>query len=425
MGNNVSLADIVDQLYAFKPDERSKAFDELCKKHKCIKSYLLSKWKPERENKPRVLTVKKDVDTRDKLNSKDCIKWKHNPLSFWSPSYTLISKEDVHSPLAFVFDATILSDSKGHEECTRQRFISLFWYDYFREEYGEGSYDKEYTDVGRNIQNVTKNDIETIITTLRHRVKTGRKLDKLAARFGDGILLTIPSSVSRSTLEQYLPLDDSAFEDWIEPLVGSPWEAQANEPEVDSAGQLIRLCLLQKTSTKPPSTKRPTSTKPPTLYKTTLYKTTLYKTTLYKTTLYKTTLYKTTKTNRNTNASDKASKGHGTTTETAVQSRMAVQNLLLDYSSPESSNTSVVNLGYCTNSSTNGFHNQTIVANTGSQGTYDTLNISRTTTNTGFGTGYNELQVDQGQQNMGPRIPETGYEELQDQGQQNIGLGIP
>lgn len=51
-------------------------------------------------------------------------------------------------------------------------------------------------------------------------------------------------------LEQHLPLDDTAFKNWIVPIVGSTWEAQAGQTEVKSAGQLIRQCLMQKTATK-------------------------------------------------------------------------------------------------------------------------------------------------------------------------------
>lgn len=154
-----------------------------------------------RENKPRPLTVKKDVTPRDKLNLKECLKWRDDASLFWSPSYTLISGENNQSPLAFAFDATVKSDSKGHEECARQRYISLFWYDYFVREYGDTAYVEQYKNVARRIENFTesKTDIDGICKTLRHRVKAGRRYGKLAEKFGDGILLTLPSCVSRST----------------------------------------------------------------------------------------------------------------------------------------------------------------------------------------------------------------------------------
>lgn len=65
-------------------------------------------------------------------------------------------------------------------------------------------------------------------------------------------MLYFYSLLTALRLELHLPLDDAAFEDCIGPIVGSPWEAQANEPDVNSAGRLIRQCLLQQTSTKRP-----------------------------------------------------------------------------------------------------------------------------------------------------------------------------
>ncbi|KAG9240414.1 hypothetical protein BJ878DRAFT_483873 [Calycina marina] len=72
----------------------------------------------------------------------------------------------------------------------------------------------------------------------------------LSRRFGDGILLTLPSSIGRSTLERKLPLDQETFDVWIAPVVGSTWEKQAEIERIRDLGQRIRQTLLERCLTR-------------------------------------------------------------------------------------------------------------------------------------------------------------------------------
>ncbi|KAN0091745.1 hypothetical protein V8E51_017592 [Hyaloscypha variabilis] len=88
----------------------------------------------------------------------------------------------------------------------------------------ETAFDYEYTELGRYILGSALADIDETVSKLREQVKAGRKYSVLTAKFGDGILLTLPSSIGRSTLERKLLHDQSNFDTFIQPVVGSVWE---------------------------------------------------------------------------------------------------------------------------------------------------------------------------------------------------------
>lgn len=77
----------------------------------------------------------------------------------------------------------------------------MFWFDYFNAIYPEQetAFDREYVDLGRHILGPAVVDSDATVSTLREQVKAGRKYNILSRKFGDGILLALPSSIGRST----------------------------------------------------------------------------------------------------------------------------------------------------------------------------------------------------------------------------------
>lgn len=155
----------------------------------------------EQADKSQQLTIKTSVDKRDRLDSQCCVEWSSNPGLFWSPYYTFLPNNHQGSVIGFIYNATVKSTSKGHEECARQRFVNLFWCDYLRQEYPENAYGNEYVDLSQRVLGRSDDEDanDEVKKALKKRVAAGRRLYKLAERFGDGILLTLPSSIPRST----------------------------------------------------------------------------------------------------------------------------------------------------------------------------------------------------------------------------------
>ena len=83
----------------------------------------------------------------------------------------------------------------------RGRYLALFWFDYFKARYPgqEAAYDREYVDLGHTILGSASADTEALVSRLREFVKAGRRYNMLTTKFGDGILLILPSSVGRTT----------------------------------------------------------------------------------------------------------------------------------------------------------------------------------------------------------------------------------
>jgi hypothetical protein len=77
----------------------------------------------------------------------------------------------------------------------------LFWFDYFNARYPEQetAFDHEYEDLGRHVLGPNAANSDTTVSALRELVKAGRKYDMFTRKFGDSILLTLPSSIGRST----------------------------------------------------------------------------------------------------------------------------------------------------------------------------------------------------------------------------------
>jgi hypothetical protein len=77
----------------------------------------------------------------------------------------------------------------------------LFWLDYIKARYPgqEAGYNGEYGNLGHKILDSAATNTQGIVSVLREYVKAGRRYNMLTTKFGDGILLTIPSSISRTT----------------------------------------------------------------------------------------------------------------------------------------------------------------------------------------------------------------------------------
>ncbi|KAG9229904.1 hypothetical protein BJ875DRAFT_488485 [Amylocarpus encephaloides] len=152
-----------------------------------------------------------------------------------------------------VWEHHLSQRSKNHGDCLRGRYISLFWFDYFDKTYPnlKTGFNSHYSDLAKNMRgwattDPTPPDPESIVPKLRYLVKAGRRYDMLVKAFGEGILLTLPSSIGKTTLEDKLPLDKNDFDRWSASLHGSSWQKLAQSSEVQNLGRDIRNFLLVK-----------------------------------------------------------------------------------------------------------------------------------------------------------------------------------
>ncbi|KAH8674440.1 hypothetical protein BGZ60DRAFT_404034 [Tricladium varicosporioides] len=279
MGNSLSVSSIVDQLHMLQPAARSQAFDNLCEQHDEIREYLESKcyWNSRptqqqqlgqtklRQQHLHTIQIKKTVPEEERLTEKDISLWNKDPSFFWTySSFSFLPPEDCHNPLNFVLDVTSWIERQGHKDCLRGRYLALFWFDCFNTRFPEQekAFDQEYVDLGRCILGPTIVERDERVSMLREQVKAGRKYNMLTRKFGDAILLTLPSCIGRSTLERKLPLEQGKFDSWISPVVGSTWEEQSKREDVHGLGRRIRQIILQRchaSSLVQPSKKRKTN----------------------------------------------------------------------------------------------------------------------------------------------------------------------
>jgi hypothetical protein len=147
------------------------------------------------------ICIKNPTDEQ-KFTPEEYQSWSKDVPIFWRPSSTsFIPEETSREPICFIYDATVQFVSQSHGDCLRRRYLALFWFDYFKARYPgrEAGFDCEYVDLGHTILGSAVADTEAVVSLLREYVKAGRKYNMLTMKFGDGILLTIPSSVGRTT----------------------------------------------------------------------------------------------------------------------------------------------------------------------------------------------------------------------------------
>jgi hypothetical protein len=136
------------------------------------------------------------------LGDEEYSSWNTNTSLFWTTSsYNFLPEETCCEPVRFIYNATIRIELQNHQDCLRRRYLALFWFDYFQARYPEleTAFNHEYVEFGRQILGSTVADTDATVSKLRELVKAGRKYNMLTAKFGDSILLTLPSSIGRST----------------------------------------------------------------------------------------------------------------------------------------------------------------------------------------------------------------------------------
>ncbi|CZS94275.1 hypothetical protein WAI453_013128 [Rhynchosporium graminicola] len=255
MVNRLSVSSVVEKLHALESEARSTALDDLCEQHPEIQTYLKTKYfknplplstqKTSRLRYLQVLSIDRPVLDAHKLYAKYA-PWSKDTASFWrSEGFAILLEKTNSHPLRFIYDATVREQRENEESCLRRRFFALFWFDYFMARYPGRGYDHEYKDLNYEIAGIETIADDKIVSTLRDLIKAGRRYYKLTERFSNGILLIIPSSVGRSTLEQKLPLGDAAFEEFVFPLVGD-WEKCAETEGIVNLGASIRRSLFER-----------------------------------------------------------------------------------------------------------------------------------------------------------------------------------
>lgn len=77
----------------------------------------------------------------------------------------------------------------------------MFWFDYFQRRYPKQvvGYDYEYVDLGYILLGPRTTNTDVIVSVLWEYIKVGRRYNILTTRFGDSILLILPSTIGRTT----------------------------------------------------------------------------------------------------------------------------------------------------------------------------------------------------------------------------------
>jgi hypothetical protein len=150
----------------------------------------------------QAIHIKASVPDGERLSDEEYSSWSGDISLFWtSSSYSFLPGETCCDPLRFIYKATIRVEVQSHQDCLRRRYLALFWFDYFKARYPrqETAFDYEYVELGRYILGSADADTYETVSKLRELVKAGRKYSILTAKFGDGILLALPSSIGSST----------------------------------------------------------------------------------------------------------------------------------------------------------------------------------------------------------------------------------
>jgi hypothetical protein len=149
----------------------------------------------------QAIHIKEPVPNEERLSDKEYSSWSRDISLFWTSSNSILPGETCGELLRFIYEATIRVEVQSHQDCLRRRYLALFWFDYFKARYPEQetAFDYEYVELGRHILGSAIADTDEAVSKLREQVKAGRKYSILTAKFGDGILLTLPSSIGRST----------------------------------------------------------------------------------------------------------------------------------------------------------------------------------------------------------------------------------
>jgi hypothetical protein len=160
----------------------------------------------QRQPQPRqphlqAIYIKESVPDEERLSDEECSLWSGDISLFWASSYSFFPGETCCEPLRFIYEATIRVEAQSHQDCLRRRYLALFWFDYFKVRYPgqETAFDCQYVELGRHILGSAVADSDETVSKLREQLKAGRRYSMLTAKFGDGILLTLPSSIGRST----------------------------------------------------------------------------------------------------------------------------------------------------------------------------------------------------------------------------------
>ena len=186
----------------------------ILRQHDEIKVYLKSKYLREAPRRPQsgrqklrqphlqTIHINDFVPEKQRLTEEERSAWSSDPSLFWtSSSCSFLPGENCDKPLLFVFDTTTHIQLTSHGDCLRRRHLAVFWFDCFRRRYPEQktAFDREYLDLGQHILGSDVENSDERVSMLREQVKAGRKYDMLTRRFGDGILLALPSSIGWST----------------------------------------------------------------------------------------------------------------------------------------------------------------------------------------------------------------------------------
>ncbi|KAH8586156.1 hypothetical protein B0O99DRAFT_695779 [Bisporella sp. PMI_857] len=208
----------------------------------------------------RSIYIKEPVPLNDQIKEQELDLWSKSASNFWSlKSHLFIPENTTVDYVRSVLRSTIQFQSRNYRDYLRRRFIAVFWFDYFKETYPnqKSEYDSEYERLAsRYCNSEVAQEPDKIVKCLCTLLRAGRRYAMLAERFGEGILLTLLTSIPKTTLEKKLPLKKKEFDLWSEPIRGSKWHKQAQSERVQSTGKRIRRLLIEQCGNQPAKKQR-------------------------------------------------------------------------------------------------------------------------------------------------------------------------
>jgi hypothetical protein len=162
-------------------------------------------------SKRKILSIKESVESKYVLNTDDCERWIVDPMTFWPPSFASLAnnvnyrrsfrfllKETMQLNNNSTVNVTALKRGYGcrkrkvslpHLVTLQLRFLNLSWHDHFT-----NAHNRCYAKKLRSWK-LSKSDEGF----LKKQIQAGTRCNKLSGKFGVGILLTIPTNISRAT----------------------------------------------------------------------------------------------------------------------------------------------------------------------------------------------------------------------------------
>lgn len=148
---------------------------------------------------PKKISLQLQVPDSARLSSQELSEWTKDPSSFWKTPHNFLPEEVNCTTISSVYYATqSFKITEDHASCLQHRYITLFWFD-FASFHSISDFEAHYVHLAKTILGRGVEITEKVTKGLRDLFSAGRRYNLLATEFGPGILLTLPTSIGRTT----------------------------------------------------------------------------------------------------------------------------------------------------------------------------------------------------------------------------------